>query len=709
MARRIDRGDVLMTAGKLPRALPPSPNPAEASEALAGVRSIAREAGSDSTVLLRRRGRRHVSRRRARAKRRRPLVPFAILLTVVVLAGVLGAAGWNYYGEARLVQAKITVQMTAGQADLEQAKSLLAHAASTRDSTEITQARTTTDQALLHFRTARLIADTDPLLRRAAAVPYVYGYLNPRIKAVDGLADMGIAIGSTLLDAADIDALLIKPDAVGGSGGAKMLQVLRDSLPQINKLESDLQQAKHAADAVDVAVLTSSQQTSLTKARETIVSGLAGVQQLKGLIPLLFEIMGANGPRTYLVEQVNPAELRAGGGFIGSYSLIEANGGSIKKVKSGAIDDVDYPRPNKGEKGYVAPPNTMVEFIGDKSWVLGDSNFFPDFPTNAKWGEFFSDKEIHSKVDGVLALDPTAVAYLLDITGPIAVPGYGITVQGKDFAEFLFRYENGANRQAGRKALLGTVADALIEKISSLPATAWPALLGALNKAGQERHFQGYFNNTGAEALMSTYRWANDLNPAGTADWLMETESNFGATKANHFVTRSYDLTLTTQANTLHHHLVVNMTEDLNAPVVPDGANYYRAYARLYVPADATNASVSNLKADQYPNTDLPSGTKLLDGWLQINPQPVTKKGRWTMTFDYDTAWNPDKSGSMSLYWQKQPGTDPDAVKVTFQSGGRTSQAVAKLTTDQLVEIGDGGTSITSAAASAASLPSISF
>lgn len=629
---------------------------------------------------------------------------------MVLLAGGAGSlVGWSYYGQAKTVEARITKEMDSGQTDVEKAKSYLARAASNRDPNDIVTARQLTEQARGHFAGAKRIVDTDPLLKQALRLPYAGPYVRPRVQAVDSLADMGTAIADTLVDGADLDSRLIKTDDVPGSGGAKLLTVLGDAQPLINKLQADLQRAKASVDLVDLAVLTPSQLASLQSARDTIVKGLAGAIQLKALIPVLFEIMGANGPRTYLIEQVNPAELRAGGGFIGSYAVIQTDKGNIRKIKSGGVEAIDQVRPTRGQRGYTAPPATMQEFLGDKSWYFGDSNFFPDFPTNAKWGETFAEKQLGVKADGVMSLDPTAVAYLLDVTGPIAIPDYGVTVQGKDFVDFLFKYENGPNRQAGRKLLLGAAADALLDKISNLPPTAWPQLISALNKAGQERHFQVDFNNQAAQDQMSLYHWANDLNPGRGADWMMEVESNFGGTKANHFVTRSYDVSLTRSGGSLHHKVVVNLAEDLNAPVVPEGENYYRAYARLYVPANAANVTVANLKSDQYPNTDLPAGTKLGDGWLQINPNPKTKKGTWTMTFEYDTPWSPDTSGSETFYWQKQPGTDPDAIAITFQANGQTYKATGKLATDQQVLLGDHGISITSAASAAAALPAIAF
>ena len=74
------------------------------------------------------------------------------------------------------------------------------------------------------------------------------------------------------------------------------------------------------------------------------------MDQFQHLIPIISEAMGASGPRNYLIEQVNPAELRTGGGFIGSYSLLQANPGALKLLPSGDSYDITNPRTMLGQK-----------------------------------------------------------------------------------------------------------------------------------------------------------------------------------------------------------------------------------------------------------------------------------------------------------------------------------------------------------------------
>ena len=54
-------------------------------------------------------------------------------------------------------------------------------------------------------------------------------------------------------------------------------------------------------------------QATFVKARDTVDAALAGLDEFGRLVPILKELLGGNGTRTILIEQVNPAELRPGG------------------------------------------------------------------------------------------------------------------------------------------------------------------------------------------------------------------------------------------------------------------------------------------------------------------------------------------------------------------------------------------------------------
>lgn len=367
-------------------------------------------------------------------------------------------------------------------------------------------------------------------------------------------------------------------------------------------------------------------------------------------------------------------------------------------------------RPRAGSPAYIAPPNTLTGFYEGYSWNFEDSNFFPDFRQNAKWARYFADRRQGLKVDGVIALDYFAVADILKVVGPITVPGYGLTFDSANLVDQVFIRDISDPRH---KSVLAAAAVPLIEHISTLPADHWPQLLQVMNEAVVQRHLQVQFDHGLVQAEMDRVGWSASLNPIHAGDFFMETEDNFGATKANHFIRRQYTVTLRRNSAALHHHVVVDLYDQ---PGTPSWYQHgYDGYVRFYTPAETTDPALLNgtpeyrsLIPPPYPNNDPPSGYKLTDGWVYI----VLGKGHtghFQLVFDYDTPWTLDQGHRHVIYWQKQPGTLNDGITVIWESGNQTFKTTSDLGQDQRVTLSSNGVTVRPSEPATAHLPSLTL
>jgi Protein of unknown function (DUF4012) len=632
---------------------------------------------------------------------RRRFVARAVAVALAVFAVGSTALGVVAYSSARSVEGRIVAEFSAGQADLESGKALLQKATKDQNPAELEQARSDFKSARAHFGGAPQMLSRNLATGVASYLPVPY--VAPRVKAVQSLSIMGTSLADAALVGVDIDAALVNRTHGSGSG---FLDVLNTMSPKIPTVRADLTTARQAAGAVDASVLPASQAAALTKAISSIDKALKSLDELSSLLPVAGDILGANGPRNYLVEQVAPAELRAGGGFIGSFSVVTADAGKIKLGHTGNIGAVEYPRPNSGSPGYVAPPGPLQSFIGRSSFGIADSNFFPDFKTSAYWAEYFTPKEIGVKPDGVISIDPDVVAAMLNITGPIKVPGYDITIDAKTFTNWLFEQQYAIQNISGtKKYVFSTIASILIPKLTSLPPSRWPDLITLLNGMASSRHFQVYFNNQAAEATMERYGWSGTFNPRKAGDVMYEVESNFGATKANHFVTRTYSVQLSRSGAKLHHVITIDLTN--NTPPGYEGGILYDCYLRLYVPADATNLkTLLPLAQKGIPDDTVPTGYQIFQGWLEINPNRYTER---KLSFSYDTPWS-GGSGDHVIYWQKQPGTGSDRITVNWRPAAGLSYTVTgTLATDKQISLGSHSVSLAPGLAGAAQMPQLSL
>ncbi len=248
----------------------------------------------------------------------------------------------------------------------------------------------------------------------------------------------------------------------------------------------------------------------------------------------------------------------------------------------------------------------------------------------------------------------------------------------------------------------------LIPQIASLPPGRWPDLMTQLNRLASERHIQVYFNNAPAESVMNDYGWSGTINPRHASDFMYEVESNFGATKANHFITRSYNVDLSVVNGQLRH--IVSLHLKNSEPYFEyEGGNNYNCYLRLYLPANATGLAVTSLaQSNKIPDVSAPTGYQEIDGWFEIDVSWYWGYGQRTIRFQWDTPYDAS-ANQQSIYWQKQPGTENDAISIAWHSGGHTYGASGVLDTDKEIELTPSAISLIAGQAGSATVPSLSL
>jgi len=629
----------------------------------------------------------------------------ALLIVVIVLAGG-GVGAFVAKQHADQLQGHVVSDLQQGANDLQAAKALAVKANSSGgDAGQLDQAVAKFQGARKHFQRALDQVDSDLVLRGGQFAPgYGDSYIAPRVRTVEAISHMGIDLSNAGEMSTELVAAILKPNPTAVKSGARLLAAMQLAEAKVPAIKSALQKAQDETTRVDPGLLPADQRASFTKAKSDIGRGLTDLNELAQLTPAIVEFLGGNSPRTYLVEQPDPAELRAGGGFLGSYSILTAKQGDITLTKSGDSFYIDYPYARVGSPKYIKPPGPLEEFTGTQGYIFGDSNFLPDFRDAAKTGEMLYEHETGTKVDGVISIDPFAVADLLGVTGPIEVPEWHTTVNASNFAEDVFQQQEIATHNVfGRKQFFAEVAKKLLEKVGTLPSSKWPQLMTTLNAMVTQRHFQVYANNPVAQAALERIGWSGAmLKPASADETMMEVETNLGGDKANHWLTRSYDYVLTERNGVLHHELTISYVN--TTPRGYLGGQTYSCYVRMYYPALGTGGQAHLPNPPRIPNTEKHDGFKMLDGWFTIH---VLKGGRGVarIGFLWDTKW--DGSSTRTIYWQKQTGSTADPIKITYVANGRTFTTSTNLAQDRVLVLSGTGIAVQAGAAGQAKLPLI--
>jgi hypothetical protein len=271
-------------------------------------------------------------------------------------------------------------------------------------------------------------------------------------------------------------------DGLTSSGGV--------DLKVVGKLAAPITRASAAfasADA-DVAGLDSSGYAGAFRSRfEKYVdlvgraaNGLASAQKATEVLPTM---LGADGPCDYLLVFQNNAEIRATGGMPGSWALVHVDHGKLELAKQGTA--ADFPTTDepvlplsKGELGVYDKP------LG-QYWQ--DAGFTPDYPRAAQlWSARWDLKFPDVALDGVIALDPVGLSYLVDGTGPVQVGG--TTLTSDNLVEELLNKPYLTMQPVQQDALFQRAAKAIFESATG-DLTSPLDFVEGLNRAAAEGRF----------------------------------------------------------------------------------------------------------------------------------------------------------------------------------------------------------------------------
>ena len=326
-------------------------------------------------------------------------------------------------------------------------------------------------------------ATSDPLYRLAGHLPWI----GPNLRAISDIADTVQALATTtapvLVDVADT----VQPAALVPKNGVIDVAPIAAASQKLSAADEQVVAATEAMSTIDarqlahpVASAVTSLQTKLRKLGET--TGTAA--RIGRLAPPL---LGAAGPTTYLVVFQNLAEPRATGGIFGSYAVLQVDNGKLQITDQGAssrdLGTFDPP--------VATPPNLPEALYGTLPQTYAtDVNLTPDFPTAASlFVQMYAIRK-HVHVDGVLALDPVALSYLL--AGSDAIPiGNGLQLTSANVTDILlsraYRLYPEAGDVPARDRFLGEATAKAFAAITSAHGTASAEVSGLAKAASQHR------------------------------------------------------------------------------------------------------------------------------------------------------------------------------------------------------------------------------
>ena len=288
-------------------------------------------------------------------------------------------------------------------------------------------------------------------------------------------------------------AQTLQPAQLAPKDGTINLAPIQEISPLLQSADAAVNAAIQDLDGIDQSSLI----TPIGEAVQTLSTKLSSAADVTGpgamTARLLPPMLGSEGPRTYLVVFQNPSELRSTGGIFGSFALMTADNGKItiadQSASSRTIGTFAAP---------VAPlsAETVALYTDEIAKFPQDVNFTPDFPTAAALFTQMYQAKGGGAVDGVFAIDPVALSYMLKGAPGIDV-GEGLTVTSDNLVETLlstaYQKFDDANQEQ-RDNFLDSATSKVFSTVMSGDADPH-SIVDGLRKAAGERRVLIYSSN----------------------------------------------------------------------------------------------------------------------------------------------------------------------------------------------------------------------
>lgn len=333
-----------------------------------------------------------------RNRRRRLIIGLASLAAVLILA--VAAAAW------------IGSRASIIKAELEASNQLIPVLKGEIAGNKQREASATVDQLRSHTAAARAAAG-DPLWTLASATPGIganFSAVAEVARSADDVSTLGVAPLVKVFESLNWDSLL------PGSGGGTDLEPIRKASPSVSAAAHAVRASAERLGKIDAGSLWPQVAEPLTRAREQLQAVTGTLDASASVAKIAPGMLGADGQRNYLLMIQNNAESRASGGIPGALAVLTLDKGKLTLGAQSSAAEVGIMSPTLP----VDPEQEQI-YSTRLGMYMQDVNMTPDFPTAASTAQAMWERKTGQHVDGLISLDPVALGYVLDATGPVKI------------------------------------------------------------------------------------------------------------------------------------------------------------------------------------------------------------------------------------------------------------------------------------------------
>lgn len=408
----------------------------------------------------------------------------------------------------------------------------------------LAQARQNAQQAknsFLQGDTAAASASADEAVRHAQAarsathsmawdVASNLPWIGSPFKTGQQITDVVRSLASDLLRPAADVGIALSPDRLYRDGRVDVLQ-LRGQESALSVLSRNAERLNRDAQAITDPRYVSVMSDARSQIQDQISSITTIIENTALAAQLAPSMMGADGPRTYFMGFQTNAEARGTGGLIGGFGILRFDQG---------LPTVDALAANTDLADAIAPVDLGLEYDQQYGFAnpftdFRNSNLSPHFPYSAEiWKSMWAEKT-GINIDGVIAIDPVALSYILKVVGHVTMTD-GEIISSDNVVELTesTAYSRFPIDQIARKQYLQDIANAVVEKITG-PLKSPRQLLDALGKAVSERRIAVWSARPQEQKVLEETPLAHVI-PDDSAPYAAIVLNNLGGNKLDYYL-----------------------------------------------------------------------------------------------------------------------------------------------------------------------------
>lgn len=426
------------------------------------------------------------------------------------------------------------------------------------------------------------------------------------------------------------------------SDGAVNLPMLKELISTIQDVEPVVTSSIDAIDALPEPHIGKIK-TLMDKVTGPMASLKTVLSNINEIAPVLPQMLGDGGTRTYLLMAQQNAELRATGGLPGSIGPLIVENGRIT-VGEFVAGSTNFSTEANMYGEVTAEENAL--FSDRMATRITDTNFNPDFPRVAHFAKGLYEAGTGQKVDGVIAIDPVFLQYLLALAGGVDVAG--INVNGDNAAALMLHDAyNILSVEQTDQFFSGVAGLAFKQIMGNLGEVGFSNLFKTLGRGIAEHRFLAWMENPEEEELMTLMGCSGALkdDPAepelgvyfadetwSKISWYFSSNTHVDEGVKNSDGTTSYRVT-TTMTNNLTLAEAANQVDYITG-YHPNKKNRAGMFMHVYLVAPA-GGTISNITTEGGDFSPQPFTEMPYNQWTFFTASPVLAGGE-TITISYD-------------------------------------------------------------------------